>query len=294
MVPPDSGWTGAAIWGSQPSVDTKRSQVYVATGNVYTIPPEWSACKSRTANLTVVKNGLTDPCVPKHVYQESVLAFDMETGYINWVTPLSPIDAWTVACGTGPTPKPPPTKNCPKDPGPDADFGMMPTLVPGSAKTPLGKDMLVIGQKSGFLYGLSAEAGTVFWSVATSPGGNTGGLIWGIAVDDSRAYYTAVNTYGSNFTLLGDTPAAGSVITNSAFGSASLKDGSTQWQTQSPKDSFSEMLPSVVGDVVLFGYTGIGKNYETTHGALVPVDKNTGAILSETALDHVSRTNGVY
>jgi hypothetical protein len=36
-------------------------------------------------------------------------------------------------------------------PGPDADFGMAPSFVPGSRSTPYGKDTLVVGQKNGNL-----------------------------------------------------------------------------------------------------------------------------------------------
>lgn len=37
MLPPPYGpgeWSGAAIWGSQPSIDVERQQVFIATGNV--------------------------------------------------------------------------------------------------------------------------------------------------------------------------------------------------------------------------------------------------------------------
>src|SRR4029079_17334682 len=32
------GFTGNAIWGSTASIDTKRKQLYVATGNNYSVP----------------------------------------------------------------------------------------------------------------------------------------------------------------------------------------------------------------------------------------------------------------
>ncbi|KAL2350361.1 hypothetical protein BJ546DRAFT_1053544 [Cryomyces antarcticus] len=69
-------------------------------------------------------------------------------------------------------------------PSPDADFGMAPTLVPGSARTPYEKDTIVVAQKNDHLYAISAQAGLLFWSTITSPGGADGGLIWGVAVDN--------------------------------------------------------------------------------------------------------------
>ena len=42
MTPP--GYTGAAVWGSSPSVDTKRRTVYISTGNNYSIPDSATAC----------------------------------------------------------------------------------------------------------------------------------------------------------------------------------------------------------------------------------------------------------
>jgi polyvinyl alcohol dehydrogenase (cytochrome) len=42
MAPP--GFPGNAVWGSSPAVDTKRGQLYIATGNNYDAPPETLAC----------------------------------------------------------------------------------------------------------------------------------------------------------------------------------------------------------------------------------------------------------
>lgn len=126
-------------------------------------------CQQDTANLTTVTN---DPCLPPNVWQESVLALDITTGIPNWVRQLSPIDIWTVACGV------PGLERietlCPGTFGPDADFGMAPSFVPGSASTPLGKDVVVVGQKNGRLHTLSAQAGSILWSTQTNPGGDGG------------------------------------------------------------------------------------------------------------------------
>lgn len=179
MVPPDSNFTGAAIWGPQPAIDPTQNQVFIATGNVYSTPPGYAACLNKTTNSSISLQGnVTDPCVPQNVYQESVVAFDAATGRINWAHELTPLDAWNIACVM--------TKinplNCPPSPGQDADFGMAPSFVPASKSTPFGKDTLVVGQKNGNLYAISAQTGKLFWATATSPDGDGGGLIWGIAV----------------------------------------------------------------------------------------------------------------
>ena len=39
-----AGYSGNAVWGSSPAIDTKRGQVYIATGNNYTVPHRRLAC----------------------------------------------------------------------------------------------------------------------------------------------------------------------------------------------------------------------------------------------------------
>lgn len=175
MIPLGSNFTGAAIWGSQPSIDPERNQVFIATGNVYSTPPQYTDCLNKTAD----SSNTTDSCVPQGVYQESVLAFDAATGQINWSHELSPLDAWTVACLGNSVGNP---SNCPPSPGPDADFGMAPSFVSASGSTPSGDDVLVVGQKNGNLYAICAQTGKLLWATTTSPDGSEGGLIWGIAV----------------------------------------------------------------------------------------------------------------
>lgn len=90
------GWSGNAIWGSQPSIDETRSQVFVATGNVYSVPPEYESCLTDTdANVTTTHTH----AYPKGVLQEAVIALVLETGAIKWSRVVSPLDSWTTACG---------------------------------------------------------------------------------------------------------------------------------------------------------------------------------------------------
>ena len=111
MLPdPPGEWSGIAVWGSQPSVDQTRDQVYIATGNVYTAPKEFSDCAKSTNE--------TSKCLPDNVWQESVIALDIDTGHINWANVISPLDAWTVACVPGAATSKN-QDNCPPAPGPD-------------------------------------------------------------------------------------------------------------------------------------------------------------------------------
>lgn len=308
MLPEEpAGWSGGAVWGSQPSIDVSRNQVFIAVGNVYTTPPEFEACQNQTQNISVVAQGLVpDPCIPSNVYQESVIAFDMDTGFINWVTHLSPLDSWIIACGTSGSVQNPNVKkdpalwsvlsslyiaeiviltapHSPHTPGVDADFGMMPTFIPGSPSTPQGADTLVLGQKNGNLYALSAQAGTVFWATSTSPDGNIGGLTWGVAVDDYSVYFTAVNSDLVSWTPQGSNMS----IMNSAFGAVDLLTGKIKWETPSPMGALSLAVPTVVNDVVFFSRAGNSNvtDYDMTPGGLIPVDKYSGEILKDYGLE---------
>ncbi|CAO1600555.1 hypothetical protein XANCAGTX0491_004238 [Xanthoria calcicola] len=280
MIPDGLNYSGAAIWGSQPSIDPNRNQVFIATGNVYTVPESYEICSNTTVNATTTSTtpgNATDPCAPKEVYQEAILAFNTVTGHINWSHQLSPIDAWNVACtqgfpGGGQNPG-----ACPPNPGPDADFGIAPTFVPGSPSTPSQKDTVIIGQKNGNLYALSAGDGELFWALATSPSGQTGGLIWGVAVDDTAVYYTAVNSQRIPWKLQN-----GVALSNSAFGAANLKNGSKMWETPSPGNSTTAVQPTVANDIVLVGMGGPVPY--SGPGSFIALNKYTGSIIRETRL----------
>ncbi|KAL8919364.1 MAG: hypothetical protein Q9208_006817 [Pyrenodesmia sp. 3 TL-2023] len=288
MIPTGANFSGAAVWGSQPSIDPVRKQVFVATGNVYSVPESYTACQNQTGgNRTSSSSSpasspadVTDPCAPRDLYQEAILAFDTDTGRINWVHQLSPLDAWNVACLGISTRNP---GACPPNPGPDADFGMAPSFVPRSAQTPLQQDTLIVGQKNGNLYALSAADGRIFWTVATSPGGLIGGLMWGVAVDGDAVYYTAVN-YNRLPWQLQD----GTNLSNSAWGAASLRRGKILWETAVPRNVTTLVSPSVANDVVVTGTGGLGEGGYAGpfgNGSLVVLDKQTGAVVRETMLD---------
>ncbi len=54
------GYTGNAVWGSSPAIDTKRGQVYIATGNNYSVPAD-CARLCRAANPTQIASRPASP-----------------------------------------------------------------------------------------------------------------------------------------------------------------------------------------------------------------------------------------
>ncbi|KAL6706453.1 hypothetical protein ACN47E_005392 [Coniothyrium glycines] len=293
MVPAGANYSGASVWGSQPSIDPIRNQVFLGTGQLFSLPPEIVECQDANKNLAANTQRLAnEPCLPRNVYQTSVLALDIATGAINWFRTLGPLDAWNAACvpnlfpGSNSTE---PGPNCPKNIGNDTDFGMAPAFVLGSAATPGGKDIVVAGQKNGNLYAFSAQTGTVLWGRSVAPGGLEGGLSWGVAVDDNAVYYTAINSNRVEFAL-----PSGETISNSAFGAVDLRDGRTLWQTAAPRNTSTVVAPVVVNDVVLTGVSGNysdGSFFAVGPGSFIALNKRTGEILLEKPLDAYFRGN---
>lgn len=146
------GPSGAAVW-STPTIDVKRNAVYVATGDNYSDPPSNAS--------------------------DSVLALDRTTGEIRWSQQMTTNDAFTVDCVR------PEKTNCPDTKGPDFDFGQPPIL----AGLQDGRQILVMGQKSGVAHALDPDAkGKILWQTRVGKGSSLGGMEWGSAVDQQNMY----------------------------------------------------------------------------------------------------------
>ncbi|KAF1974034.1 Quino protein alcohol dehydrogenase-like protein [Bimuria novae-zelandiae CBS 107.79] len=256
MILPGANFSGASVWGSQPSIDPIRKQVFIGTGQLFSLPDEIVECQNANKNLRIQTEHLSnEPCLPRNVYQTSILALDIDAGEINWYRTLGALDAWNSACIPGlqgSDPNSPPGRNCPKNVGNYIDFGMAPTFVLGSENTPGKKAIVVAGQKNGNLYAFSAQTGTVLWGINAAPGGIEGGLSWGVAIDKDTVYYTAINSNRVRFTLFPRNKA----ISNAAFGRGKSERWATKWQTAAPRNMTSAVTPVVVNDVVLTGATG--------------------------------------
>lgn len=149
------GYSGAAIWGSSPSIDINRRHVYVATGNLYRAPPDVEECQEKQNNQTT-KPSQPDQCIGKDINFNSIVALDMDSGKIIWSRQLGGYDLFYFACLI------PNNPDCPPGPNLDADFGEAPMLLCISVNG-TRRDVAVAIQKSGFAWALDRDNGNIIW-----------------------------------------------------------------------------------------------------------------------------------
>jgi polyvinyl alcohol dehydrogenase (cytochrome) len=177
------GPAGGGIW-SAPTVDVKRGAIYVSTGNGYSDPPQPTT--------------------------DAVIALDLQTGKVKWVSQVLPNDVWGLGCGPNKNP------SCPENVGPDFDFSAAPVL----ATLTGGRDLIVIPQKSGVGYALDPDKnGARVWEYRFGRGSGIGG-VWGTAVDSEQAYFAVADQR---------TPAPGGLH------AVRLSDGQRAWFTPPSK-----------------------------------------------------------
>lgn len=234
------GFSGNAVWGSSPAVDPKRGQVYIGTGNNYSVPVEVLDCVTAAGDDPDAQRA----CLPADDYFDSILALDMKTGAIRWATQAIAYDAWTVDCipffGDG--------SNCPDPAGPDFDFGQAPALFsikPAGMGKPI--DVVGAGQKSGQYWTLNADTGSVRWVTQAGPGGTAGGLQWGSAVDDERVYTANANSNFVQWTL-----PDGTLTTDGIWSGLDAVTGELLWQTV-PTNGGSTSGPVTTANGLVFG-----------------------------------------
>ena len=126
------GPSGAPVW-TTPAIDPKRNLIYVGTGE--------------------------NTSTPATNTSDAIVAINIHDGSVKWIYQGTAGDAFNAAClMNGP--------NCPKENGPDFDFGASPIL----AKTPSGVDILLAGQKSGVVHALNPDDGELVWQTEISKG----------------------------------------------------------------------------------------------------------------------------
>nr|GLL34237.1 uncharacterized protein LOC109166343 [Ipomoea trifida] len=180
------GYSGAAIWGSSPAVDTRRGWIYVGTGNLYNAPEEVLRCQAAQNNRTGPPTG-PDQCFGPDAHFNSIMALKMRTGEIVWARQLGGYDVSYFACLV------PNNPDCPPGPNMEADFGEAPMLVTIWEKKRF-RDVVVAVQKSGFAWALDRDNGDIVWFKKAGPGSIEGGGSWGAATDGrSRIYTNIVN-----------------------------------------------------------------------------------------------------
>jgi polyvinyl alcohol dehydrogenase (cytochrome) len=178
------GPSGGAIW-SAPTIDTKRGLVYVATSNSYTDIP--------------------------HEGSDAVIAMDLRTGVIRWVNQVTKDDNFIIGC--------PRAANCPRKLGPDFALGNSPILHTFAD----GKQIIVVGQKSGDVYAMDPDAdGKLIWQRRLSPGSALGGVEFGMAADADNVYA------GISDVLLREGGKPGVYALR-------LRDGSYAWSAPAPR-----------------------------------------------------------
>jgi polyvinyl alcohol dehydrogenase (cytochrome) len=227
------GPSGGSIW-SAPVLDEKRRLIYVTTGNGFSGPPE----------------PLTD----------AIVALDLDTGQVRWSRQFGGEDIFVPGCG-----KPGNTNfSCPKENGPDADFGSAPIL----AHLPNGRDVIVAAQKSGAVWAVDPDRrGAIVWHYQAAPraAGEFGAIVWGQARDGKNVYVPVSN--------IQDPPHAGGLH------ALSLATGSQVWYappltpacTPGPGCTAAQAsAPSVIEGVVFAGSAdGVLRAYSTRDGKVI-------------------------
>ncbi|KAL6187665.1 hypothetical protein ACLB2K_039061 [Fragaria x ananassa] len=280
--------TGAAVWGSSPSIDVLRRHVYVATGNLYTAPPEVIQCQEKQNNQSG-KPTQPDQCTGPDIHFNSILALDLVTGRIVWSRQLGGYDIFYFACLTPNNPDcqlggydifyfaclTPNNPDCPPGPNDDADFGEAPMLL---TIHPNGTshDVVVAVQKSGFAWALDRDNGNITWFKLAGPGSNEGGGIWAGAwvaldVDTGKILWTTANP--SNDTTQGPVSVAngvvftGSMASNGPIYAMDATTGKILWSTNTGSSVYGGVSASYGCIYLGTGYTvGLAKFHPTWTG----------------------------
>jgi polyvinyl alcohol dehydrogenase (cytochrome) len=145
------GPSGIAIWGA-PAIDEQRGLIYFGTGDSYTSP------------------------APK--LSDAIVAMRLDTGKIVWSYQATEHDAWNVGCMLKDKP------NCPRENGPDHDFGTAAILATDSR----GRERVFAGQKSGWVHAVDPDDGHLLWRTRVGRGGLLGGIYFGLATAEDMLF----------------------------------------------------------------------------------------------------------
>jgi polyvinyl alcohol dehydrogenase (cytochrome) len=208
--------SGAAVWHA-PTIDPKNRAVYMATGDAYTLPAP--------------------------VTTDAVLGLDMDTGRFLWNVQDTENDAWLVGCAQDPN------ENCPKELGPDYDFGTSPILsvVPG------GRRLLLAGQKSGEVWAHDPDRkGELAWKILLVDRLGEAEILFGGAADERAAYFG---------------------LSNDNVAALDLATGKPIWQIKLPsrgqRTGVTAALTAVPGAVLVGSRDGYLRALSTTDGRTI-------------------------
>jgi polyvinyl alcohol dehydrogenase (cytochrome) len=229
--------SGANIWNS-PTIDARRGQLYVGTGPNSTSPAT--------------------------EHSDSILAMDLKTGRIKWAYQGLKGDASNLGCMM------PGKPGCPKEDGPDYDFGAGASLV----KLPDGRDIIVAGQKSGEVHAIDPDTGKLIWKVKPGRGGVLGGVQFSLA-SNGHAVFAPVNDFPNlrhDATLYQEPPQPGVYAYDLATGKAiwaARPEGDTCQGLKDCNPGYSQAI-TATPDLVFAG---------ANDGWLRVFDASTGAVV---------------
>ena len=104
--------------------------------------------------------------------------------------------------------------------------------------------------------------------------------MWGVAVDEARVYFTAVNFANQPWTLV----PSNATTNSSGFGAANLGSGEVVWSVAAPPGTITQVPPTVASDLALVGWSG-PPPVSPGHGGLLALQRETGAEVSRYELD---------
>ena len=150
------GPAGGAIWVA-PTIDAKRGQLYVTTGDSYT--------------------------EIDHPASDAVVAMDLKTGKIRWINQVLKNDNYMSGRINAPA----------GTMGPDYDFGSNAQLI----KLADGRELVITGNKSSIVYAMDPDTGKTVWETPKlGIGGASGGVMWGTASDGKTFFVPLADPAG--------------------------------------------------------------------------------------------------
>ena len=144
------GPSGVPVWSS-PTIDEKRSKLYIGTGQNYSLP----ATKM----------------------SDSIIAIDINSGRKAWSFQSEKNDIWNGSCVRNGI-------NCDFDVGSNFDFGASPLLIRDENRG----DLILAGQKSGMLFAIDPDDGSMVWERRIGKGGEHGGVHWSLSSDGKQVF----------------------------------------------------------------------------------------------------------
>jgi polyvinyl alcohol dehydrogenase (cytochrome) len=271
-VPP--GYTGAAVWNSQPVVFSAAHSLIIATGNNYSVPASAQACLLSAGSSLPAQDKCLDPA--NHV--DSVLSLDLTTGKLNWSRKFQVADAFNGGCFKN-------FPSCPNPRGKEADFASAPNLVniPNFTGVPDDRGgvsnsyLLGVGEHNGEFWGINPYDGGLFWGKLVGVDGPQ----WGTAINtynNSAALIANENANNINTLLAGSASVAPFTWNGGSWGSIDLRTGNFTWQRAAfgndlTNPAHGSSAPSAISFSNQVAYAS------STSGYMAAFDSSTGNIL---------------